>query len=112
MAAIDLETVKDHLRVTHNFDDDELRRAIRGAEDEAKRYCNRTELPTLPHDYPDSEGYSEDVPSSEDPVAPSVVEAVLLLVKASYEATDPAAVAGYRMAAEVKLAPYRVGWGA
>ena len=51
------------------------------------------------------------MPSSEDPVASDVVEGVLLLVKASFEATTPDEVAAYREAAEWKLQPYRVGIG-
>lgn len=111
MAVIDLDVVKQHLRVVHAYDDVLLDRLLDSAEDEAKRYLNRDELPTLPQDYPDSDAYSEDVPSSDDPVAPSVVDAVCLLVKASYEATTPAEIAAYRQAAEVKLQPYRVGLG-
>jgi len=75
VSAIDLDLVKARLHVTHDADDEALQVALDGAEDEAKRYCNREELPTLPQDYPDSEHYSEDVPSETDPVAPSVIEA-------------------------------------
>ena len=110
MSVIDLPTVKRYLRVIHNADDALLQQLVDAAEDEAVRYVNRTQLPTLPQDFPSSSS-SEDVPSSEDPVAPSVIDAVCLLVKASYEATTPEEVAGYRAAAEVKLQPYRVGLG-
>jgi hypothetical protein len=36
---------------------------------------------------------------------------VILLVKASYEATSPAEIDGYRKAAEAKLQPYRRALG-
>ena len=111
MSAIDLDLVKARLRTIGDYDDEMLQAALDAAEDEAIRYLNRDELPTLPQDYPDSDAYSEDVPDDQDPVAPSVVEAVILLVKASYDAMTPEEIAGYRQAAEVKLHPYRVGLG-
>lgn len=116
MSVIDLATVKRYLRVIHTLDDTLLQQLLDSAEDEAMRFCNRTQLPTLPVDFPpeydsSSSEIPEDVPSSEDPVAPSVVEAVSLLVKAAYEATTPDEVAGYRRAAEIKLFPYRAMLG-
>lgn len=112
MSVITLEQVKRHLRVIHTSDDLLLQDLIDGAEEEAKRFCNRTQLPTLPVDYPpqydsSSSEIPEDVPSSGDAVAADVVVAVCLLVKADYEATTPDEVAGYRLAAETKLQPYR-----
>ncbi len=110
MSTIDLQVAKRRLRVIHNADDDDLQQALDGAEQEALRYMNRTQLPTLPQDFPDVPS-SEEVPSSEDPVAADVIEGVLLLVKAAFEATTPDEVASYREAAEWKLQPYRVGIG-
>lgn len=110
MSTISLTIAKARLRSTHTADDADIQQALDGAEQEALRYLNRSELPTLPIDYPDSES-SEEVPSSEDPVAGDVIDAVLLLVKASVEATTPAEIAGYRAAAEVKLHPYRLRLG-
>lgn len=112
MSEISVATVKAYLRVIHGGDDALLQQLVDSAEDEAARFLNRDHLPTLPLDYPGgSESSSEDTPSSEDPVAPSVVEAVCLLVKAAYEATTPAEVAAYRQAAEWKLQPYRARLG-
>lgn len=105
MSAIDIETVKRRLRVIGNFNDADIQQALDGAEQEACRFLNRTQLPTLPQDWPCS---SEDIPSSEDPVAADAIEGVLLLVLASYNAATPEEVAGYRRAAEVKLYPYRL----
>lgn len=110
MSVIPLDTAKKRLRVIHSADDADIQQALDGAEQEAMRYMNRTQLPTLPQDWPTTAS-SEDVPSSEDPVVADVVEGILLLVKASYEATTPAEIEGYRKAAEIKLHPYRVMLG-
>lgn len=110
MSEISIDVAKDRLRITHSLDDTDLQQALDGAEQEALRYLNRDYLPTLPLEYPD-ESSSEEIPSSEDPVVADVVEAVLLLVKASFEATTPDEIKGYREAAVIKLAPYRVGMG-
>lgn len=113
---ISLADVKRALRVTHDYDDEDLARRLRSAEQECLRYTGRSELPTLPVDYPGisdciSDAISEDVPSSEDPVAPDVVEGIILMVQAGYEG-DPQDRASYRKGAEVLWAPYRLGWGA
>lgn len=116
MSVILLADVKKRLKVVHTSDDADIQRAIDGAEGELIRYLNRSELPTLPLDYPpeydsSSSEIPEDVPSSEDPVAPEVFEAVCLLVKASYEATTPEEIEGYRRAALMKVDPFRTGLG-
>lgn len=108
MSVIDLAIAKRRLRVIGTHADEDLQQALDGAEQEACRYLNREQLPTLPQDWPCS---SEEVPSSEDPVAPDVVEGVLLFVLASFNATTPEEVAGYRRAAETKLQPYRLHLG-
>lgn len=114
---IDLAAVKQRLKVFHDGDDEDIRRAIAGAEGEIIRYTNRTQLPTLPLDYPpeydsSSSELPEDEPSSEDPVAPEVFDAVCLLVRASYEAVDAAEIAALRRAAFAKVDPFRTGLGA
>lgn len=109
MSVINLQDVKQVLRVIHSADDEMLQQLLDAAEDEACRFCNRTQLPTLPVDSPSSSS-SEDVPSSEDPIAPSVFTAVVCLVKADYEAT-PAEALHLRNLAETKLMPYRIGLG-
>lgn len=53
MSTIDLQVAKRRLRVIHNADDEDLQQALDGAEQEALRYMNRTQLPTLPQDFPD-----------------------------------------------------------
>src|SRR5690606_40760153 len=109
VSVIPLDIAKRRLRTIGTHADADLQQALDGAEQEACRYLNRTQLPTLPQDWPCES--SEQVPSSEDPVAPDVVEGVLLLVMASFNATTPDEVAGYRRAAEVKLHPYRLHLG-
>lgn len=110
MSTISIEVAERRLRITHTEDNSDLQQALDGAEQEALRFLNREYLPTLPFDYPASSS-SEDYPTSEDPVAADVVEAVLLLVKASFEATTPEEIEGYRKAALIKLQPYRLRLG-
>lgn len=110
MSEIDLEFVKARLHVVHDADDAMIQQLLDAAEDEAVRFLNRTYLPTLPVDYPTSED-EEDEPSSMDPVAPAVVEAVCLLVMASYGAQTSAEMETLRNVAYAKMHPYRVGLG-
>lgn len=115
MSYVTLTQVKQHLRTTHDEDDDLLARLIESAEQEAKRFLDRTELPTLPVDYPplydsSSSELPEDVPSSGDPVPQDVVTAIILLVQADYDG-DPTKRITYRTAAESLLMPYRTELG-
>jgi len=114
-----LETLKKSLKQTQSLDDDDLQRLLRSATQEALRFLNRRELPTLPLEYPvayDTEQCdppalaTEEKPSSEDEVAPDVENAIILLAKADYEG-DPEKRKALRSAAEDLLTPYRVGWG-
>lgn len=116
MSVIAIEDVKRYLRVPHGYDDLLLQMLIDSAEEEAIRYLNRETLPRVGeiNESPCDESSSEDSSSSEvdlGPVSPVVIEGVILLIKASYEATTPAEMAGYRQAAETKLHPYRVCLG-
>lgn len=110
-SVIQLADVKKRLKVFITSDDADIQRAIESAEGEIIRYTNRSELPTLPLDYPGSSS-SEDEPSSEDPIAPEVFDAVCLLVRASYEGLDAAEIAGLRRAAFAKMDPFRTQLGA
>jgi len=107
---IDIGIAKRRLRVIGSASDEEIQQVLDSAEQEALRYMNRVQLPTLPQDWPVTES-SEEVPSSEDPVAADVVEGVLLLCIASWNASTPEEVAGYRLAAETKFQPYRLCLG-
>lgn len=118
MSVVTLEEAKAHLRVVHNADDDTIQIAIDGAEAEALRFLGRTQLPTLPLDYPpeyesdDAESpLSEDVPSSDDPIVDDVRIAIYLLVQATYSAAGADEMLKLRAVAELKLHPYRVGLG-
>ena len=116
LTAVTVEEIRAFLRIIHTDDDDLLQILIYGAEDEAKRFCNRTQLPTLPLEYPprydsSSSLVSEEVPSSEDPIAPSVRIAIYYLVQSKYEGTKPEDVARIRQAAETLLWPYRTELG-
>lgn len=114
MSQVTVEEVKRYLRVTQASDDVLLQELIDAAEQEICRYLNRSELPTLPLEYPveDSLGaIAEEEPSSTDPVAPDVRISVITLVKAEYEGQTPEEIARYREAAINKAQPYRVFQG-
>lgn len=108
MSTVSVAEVKQWLRVIHSADDGLIKSLIDQAEDEALRFLNRQYAPTLPLDYPCS---SEDIPSSEDPAAPSYVRAVCILVQASYEVAEPEKQAQMRRNAETVLFPYRTKLG-
>jgi hypothetical protein len=110
MSTVTVAEAKRWLRVIHSGDDTLIQELIDQAEDEALRFLNRTQAPTLPVDYP-SDSSSEDVPSSEDPEARSYAKGVLILVQAAYEQPDPDKAARMRQNAEVVLMPYRRGLG-
>lgn len=118
MSVVLLDEVKAHLRVVHDADDALIQTLIDASEEEAKRFLNRTQLPTLPVDYPpeyaseDAESpMSEDVPSSEDPIADDARVAIYLLVQAKYDTVGADEMAKLRAAAETLLMPYRAGLG-
>jgi hypothetical protein len=99
MSTVTLEEVKRWCRVIHSADDVLLQDLIDQAEDEALRFLNRTQPPTLPVDYPESPS-SEDIPSSEDPVVASWHKAVCMLVEAAYQTPKPEDQAKIRSNAE------------
>ena len=116
MSIVTVTQVKRYLRVIHTDDDTLLQELIDQAEDEALRFLNRTQAPTLPLDYPpeydsSSSEIPEDVPSSEDPAAQSFIRAVCILVQASYEQPDADKAASMRRNAETVLMPYRTEIG-
>lgn len=105
MSVIDLAVAKEYLDVIHNADDAKLQMLLDGAEDEAAQYMNRPLLEVA------AAVVDGDVVPLEDPVVPpSVVVGVMLLLQAAYQAT-PDDAEKLRRAAEIKLNPYRVGWG-
>lgn len=115
MSITTLASVKAALRYTHDADDVMLQLHLNASESELCRFLNRTQLPTLPQDYPpltDADGVPlpEVVPTPET-VAPEVYPAVCLLVQAKVDAAAPADIAALRKAAEVLVQPYRVEMG-
>lgn len=110
MSQITLTDAKDFLRVVHSHDDALIAQLLKGAVQQALRYLNRTQLPTLPVDSP-SESSSEDVPSDEDPIADDVRVAVLRLVQIQYEVASPDEAEKIRQSALHMLQPYRIGLG-
>ncbi len=108
---VSLEQVKKTLRQTHDEDDDLLERLIASAEQECLRYLGRTELPTLPVEYPEvsSDGslIDEETPSSGDPVAADVINGIILMVQADYDG-DPLNRDKLREAAQNLWNPYAV----
>lgn len=111
MSYVTLTQVKAALRQTHSDDDALLTRLIASAESECLRFLGRTELPTLPLEYPEvsSDGslVDEEIPSSGDPVAPDVVNGIILMVQADYDG-DPLMRDKLREAAEALWMPYAV----
>ena len=102
MSIITLATAKSYLDVIHNADNAKLQTLLNAAEDEAAQYINR----------PLAELQLEEASSEHpDPLPGSVMLGVMLLLQAAYQAT-PDDAEKLRRAAEVKLAPYRCGWGA
>lgn len=101
MSEIDIEVAKRRLRVIGSHFDTDIQQALNAAEREACRYMD---VAALPRQDPVP-------PASAGEVEPDVVDAVLLLVKASTEAVTPQEIHGYRLAAESKLFPHRRGLG-
>ena len=89
MSYVTITQVKESLRQTQNDDDNFLNRLIESAEQECLRFLGRTELPTLPVEYPEisSDGslIDEEIPSSGDPVPADVVNGIILMVQADYD---------------------------
>jgi hypothetical protein len=107
---VSLEDVKADLRIIHNQDDLLLQSLIDSAEQECLRFVGRDQLPTLPIDYP-ADSSSEEIPTSEDPVAPDVCRGIILMVRSDYDEVDPQRRPQWRAAAESLWMPYRVGLG-
>ncbi|WMD23041.1 head-tail connector protein [Achromobacter seleniivolatilans] len=109
MSVLSLETAKRFLDVIHNADDAKLQMLLNSAEDEAVQYMNRGLLEPVP-----AVVLVDGVRVAADPLlAPpdSMLLGVMLLLQATYQAS-PDDIAKLRTAAEVKLAPHRIGWGA
>ena len=109
MSVIALATVKAYCRVTHSLDDALLQTLLDGAEAEAMRLMNRSELPGVEYALYEDSSSEPDI-TTEVAVAPDVVVGVALLVSCDYDA-EPDDRAKLRAAAEAKLFPYRMEMG-
>ncbi|MCS6235658.1 phage gp6-like head-tail connector protein [Shewanella baltica] len=97
MSTITLEQAKQFLDVIHDEDDAKLQLLLNAAEDEACQFMGRESLTIL-----------LDETTAELPA--SITMGVMILLQANYQAT-PEDAAKLRKAAEIKLTPYRIGWG-
>ncbi|MGI2148011.1 head-tail connector protein [Shewanella baltica] len=97
MSNISLEQAKQFLDVIHDEDDAKLQLLLNAAEDEACQFMGRESLTIL-----------LDETTAELPA--SITMGVMILLQANYQAT-PEDAAKLRKAAEIKLTPYRIGWG-
>jgi len=100
MSEINLDIARQRLRLMGSHLDNDVQQALYSAEREALNFMNRLTLPRDP------------VPTGSPPgtlgaLCPDIVDAILLLVRASIDAMNPDDIIGYRRAAEIKLFPYR-----
>lgn len=103
-----LDDIKRDLRVTHDDDDDLLLTLLESAQDQARRFIDQDELPTIPVD--SSSSSSSSIGSLEYPG--SIRTALILLVRCLYDPADAKEIEATRKAAETMLMPYRSGLGA
>lgn len=103
-----LDDIKRDLRVTHDDDDALLEVLIASAKDQALRFIDQDELPTIPVD--SSSSSSSSIGSLEYPG--SIRAALILLVRCLYDPADAKEIEATRKAAETMLMPYRTGLGA
>ena len=105
-----LDDIKRDLRVTHDDDDALLEVLIASAKDQAMRFIDQDELPTVPVDSSSSSSSSSSIGSLEYPG--SIRTALILLVRCLYDPADAKEIEATRKAAETMLMPYRNGLGA
>ncbi|WPG35137.1 head-tail connector protein [Variovorax sp. EBFNA2] len=115
MSITPLADVKAALRYIHSADDVMLQKHLDASESEICRFLNRTQLPTLPQDFPplyDASGVLQpEIVATPANVAPEVFPAVCLLVQAKVDAASPEDIPALRKAAEGMVMPYRVEMG-
>jgi hypothetical protein len=98
-----LQQVKEYLRITHDADDALLTALTEGAEAQAMRFLGTDTLEVQA-----TLGSSS---STDHAVPADVVTAVLLMVRADYEADKPEHAAAWRDVAYERLYAYREGLG-
>lgn len=109
MSIVLLADVKRDLRLTHNSDDTLIQQLIDGAEDEAKQYLDRGELPRRDDPIPEEceSDSTANAASDTDDIAPAVRLGIFLLVKAAYEGVDGAEMDRVRGVAFGQMRSYR-----
>jgi len=108
MSVVSIAAVKRFLRVTHTADDELIVQLTDGAEDEIKQYLDRNELPRRDDPCADCESDSTlNTASDSDDIAPTVRDAICLLVQALYEGADADEMEKVRQVAFAKARPYR-----
>lgn len=111
MSLISLTQAKAYLDVIHSLDDDKLQMLLDSAEDEASQYIQRPLQDLLPEynsEWPSE--YASEVASELADIPASAKLGVLMLLQAAYQAS-PEDADKLRKGAEIKLTPFRVGWG-
>ena len=113
MSVVQLAEVKEWLDVTFSSDDAKIQTLIDAAEDEAKLYLDRDELPR--RDDPcrcECESDSTLNPASDTAdLAPLVKQGIKLLVQAMYDQPGPAEMEQTRRVALQMMHPYRCRLG-
>lgn len=109
MSVVTVASVKRHLRQTQSADDVLLQDLINGAEDEAKQYLDRDELPRRDDPIqPECQSDSTlDAASDVDDLAPAVRSGIFLLVQAMYEGQTAAEMDATRGVAFGMMRCYR-----
>ncbi len=97
MSIIALDQAKQFLDVIHDEDDNTLQLLLDAAEDESCQFLGRDSLASL-------------VDEATAKLPASIYMAVLILLQSNYQAA-PEDIPALRAAAEIKLTPYRIGWG-
>lgn len=111
MSLINLQLAKSYLDVIHDQDDEKLQMLLDAAEDEATEYIQRSLHDLLPENEPESPSeISSDYPSEMQGLPASATLGILMLLQASYQA-NPDDADKLRKGAEIKLTPFRIGWG-
>ncbi len=114
MSVVSLEVAKAFLDVIHSGDDAKLQMLLDAAENEAVEFMNRGLLDSVVKVVFDCGTTSlvavTPLPESSETIPPSMALGVLLLLQAAYQAS-PDDAEKLRLAAEVKLQPFRIGLG-
>lgn len=112
MSIVTVAQVKLHLRQFQDLDNTLIQMLIDGAEDEAKLYLGRDELPRRDDPCASCESDSSLEPASDsDDIAPTVRSGIFCLVQAIYEGTNPDDMEKLREAGRSMMRPYRCRMG-